>query len=274
MKPENILQATFLDILFDERNKTYGAYTLRKSYNSRLLKSFAVTILFSLSLAVGHYIHAHYLTAKDPIVHRLPVHEFEIIRPAEEQNKKENEKDPKKAPKQVSQKAYLVPEIVKDNLADKYLPEVKEFDFKSIGTLDKDGADANELVVPASEFGAQDNGETTEQPGAIADASAPLLEAEIMPQFPGGMEAFKKFMLRHLRQPELGEGEKIVVRVQFLVEADGSIKNVHVVHTGGALDDEVIRVVGKMPKWKPGVQNGRFVAVYFTLPVTFIGPEM
>jgi protein TonB len=68
--------------------------------------------------------------------------------------------------------------------------------------------------------------------------------------------------------------EKIIVRVQFVVDFDGSIKQVNVLQSGGKLDGEVIRVVGKMPKWKPGVQNGRSVAVYFTLPVTFLGPEI
>jgi protein TonB len=48
----------------------------------------------------------------------------------------------------------------------------------------------------------------------------------------------------------------------------------NILQSGGALDSEVLRVVAKMPKWKPGIQNGRFVPVYFTLPVTFMGPEL
>jgi len=95
-----------------------------------------------------------------------------------------------------------------------------------------------------------------------------------MPEYPGGMEAFKKFMLRHLRQPDLNAGEKVVVKIQFVVKADGVINRLKVVQSGGVLDDEVLRVARKMPKWKPGVQNGQFVAVYFTLPVTFLGPEI
>ncbi len=81
-------------------------------------------------------------------------------------------------------------------------------------------------------------------------------------------------MLRNLRKPDdLEEGEKIVVIIKFIVEADGSIVNTEVLKSGGRFDEEVLRVVKKMPKWKPGVQNGRFVSVYFNLPVTFAGSE-
>ena len=160
-------------------------------------------------------------------------------------------------------------------MADKNLPEVSELDNKIISNIDKDGgeADSDEVVIPAIENGKEGDGQNIEQPVEPVEPATPLIKAEVMPEFPGGMEAFKKFMLRNLRQPDLSEGEKVVVRVQFVVDADGSIKNMNILQSGGGLDSEVIRVVGKMPKWKPGVQNGRFVAVYFTLPVTFLGPD-
>jgi protein TonB len=274
MKPENILESDLLDIIFANRNKDYGAYTLRRNYSSTLIKSFAVTVLFSLSIAIALHIKSKFFNDKSSIAAGLPVHQFQLIKPAEQEKKKTVAKVVKRLPKH-AQKAYVTPQIVKDELADKEVPQLEELKDKVIGTIDERGTSKadDELFIPAQEEGNSSEGKAIDKPTEPEEVAAPLMKAEVMPEFPGGMEAFKKFMLRHLRQPELSEGEKVVVKVQFVVDADGSIKNTNILQTGGVLDTEVIRVVGKMPKWKPGVQNGRYVAVYFTLPVTFLGAD-
>jgi protein TonB len=274
MKPENILQADLLDIIFLGRNKEYGAYTLRKNYDTRLLRSFAATIVFVLSLIIGQYIKSNYFRDQISNVPPVPVHDVHLSKIQEPEKKKEIIKETKKLQKQLAQKAYVVPKIVKDDQADKSLPEVKELENKIISNTDKTGIDVSneEVIIPANNEG-KGEVQNNDQPIEVIEPTAPLVKAEVMPEFPGGMEAFKKFMLRNLRQPDLNEGEKIIVRVQFVVDADGSIKNMNILQSGGGLDNEVMRVVAKMPKWKPGIQNGRFVAVYFTLPVTFIGPD-
>jgi protein TonB len=212
---------------------------------------------------------------KIPALAVVPVHDVHLSNAPEPEKKKEVIKEIKKPLRQLAHKAYVVPKIVKDDIADKNLPEVKELENKIISNIDKTGNDVSndELIVPVNDKGKGGEGQAVEKPAEVIEPTAPLVKAEVMPEFPGGMEAFKKFMLRNLRQPDLNEGEKIIVRVQFVVDADGSIKNMHILQSGGGLDNEVIRVVAKMPKWKPGIQNGRFVAVYFTLPVTFMGPD-
>ena len=96
-----------------------------------------------------------------------------------------------------------------------------------------------------------------------------------MPEFPGGMNAFLKFMQRNLRRPdELEAGQKIVVITRFVVQADGSISGIQILHHGTSdLDKEVMRVINKIPKWIPGVQRGKNVPVFFKLPVTFVAEE-
>jgi protein TonB len=274
MKPEHILQADLLDIIFLGRNKEYGAYTLRKYYASRLLHSFGVTFLLVLSLVIVNQVKSNF-SDKIPALAVVPVHDVHLSNAPEPEKKKEVIKEIKKPLRQLAHKAYVVPKIVKDDIADKNLPEVKELENKIISNIDKTGNDVSndELIVPVNDKGKGGEGQAVEKPAEVIEPTAPLVKAEVMPEFPGGMEAFKKFMLRNLRQPDLNEGEKIIVRVQFVVDADGSIKNMHILQSGGGLDNEVIRVVAKMPKWKPGIQNGRFVAVYFTLPVTFMGPD-
>ena len=85
----------------------------------------------------------------------------------------------------------------------------------------------------------------------------------------------EKFMIRNLKQPDdLQEGEKIIVMASFVVNKNGEIEKIKITNTGRTdLNKEVQRVINKMPLWKPGIQNGNAVAVYFNLPVTFMSGE-
>ncbi|MBM6781478.1 M56 family metallopeptidase [Bacteroides mediterraneensis] len=101
---------------------------------------------------------------------------------------------------------------------------------------------------------------------------------EQMPEFPGGMRAGLEFMARNLKYPTKAQeaGKQGRVIVQFIVQKDGSLSDLHVLHPVDPwLDAEAIRVIGSMPKWKPGMQDGQAVAVKFNLPVTFAleGPK-
>jgi len=107
------------------------------------------------------------------------------------------------------------------------------------------------------------------------DQITPRQTAEIMPSFPGGMEALKKFLERNLTNPvSLNEGEMISVKVQFVVGFDGKLKSFTVLEDGGdEFNHEVIRVLKKMPDWIPGKSQGQNVSVYYTIPVKFISSE-
>src|SRR6266498_1137592 len=82
-----------------------------------------------------------------------------------------------------------------------------------------------------------------------------------------------KFLMKYLVTPdELEAGEKKIVLVRFMVDAEGTISKTEIVQTGGdKFDREVIRVLNKMPKWIPAMQNGAKVTTWFTQPVSFIG---
>jgi protein TonB len=72
----------------------------------------------------------------------------------------------------------------------------------------------------------------------------------------------------------LENGEKRIVNIRFHVDADGAVTNFQIVQSGGAaFDNEVIRVLKRMPNWMPAQQAGKAVAVSFTQPVTFVGAE-
>lgn len=99
-----------------------------------------------------------------------------------------------------------------------------------------------------------------------------LEKAEVMPQFPGGDQAMMKFVSENVQYPEEAKEKEISGRVLvgFIVEKDGSVNEVKIVRgIGGGCDEEAVRVVKAMPKWKPGKQDGKTVRVSYTMPFFF-----
>jgi protein TonB len=274
MKPETILQKDILDILFENRNKDYGAYNLRKNYPTRLLKALGFTFAFVFVVSVW-YVKANSTKDKVNFYAGKPVTDIYLKALDEPQKPKIIEKAKAIRKKLVAQIQHTEIKIVPDKEVDKPIAENKELENKEISTLTKGGLEAVEGEILPAPPEAADNGKIIEREKEVREEEvAPLTHADVMPVFPGGNEAFRKFMLRNLREPtDLEEGEKIVVIIKFIVEADGSIENAEVLKSGGRFDEEVLRVVKKMPKWKPGVKNGKYVSVYFNLPVTFAGSE-
>jgi protein TonB len=93
-----------------------------------------------------------------------------------------------------------------------------------------------------------------------------------MPRFPGGDAALMQFLSKNIKYPKEAENAKQEGRViaNFVVEEDGSVSNVKVVHgVAPLLDAEALRVLGLMPRWEPGQQNGKPVRVKYTVPITF-----
>ena len=111
---------------------------------------------------------------------------------------------------------------------------------------------------------------TEEEPAPVAEEIFTFVEE--YPEFPGGDKALREYILNNIKYPEVARTSGITgtVYVQFVVEKDGSISDVKVVRgIGGGCDEEAVRVVKSMPKWKPGKQRGQPVRVYFTLPIEF-----
>jgi protein TonB len=100
----------------------------------------------------------------------------------------------------------------------------------------------------------------------------PVNFAEIMPEFEGGLPALYAYLGKNMKFPPLALDNKLEAKlhVQFIVNKDGTISNVELLNPAGyGFDEEAIRVIKAMPKWKPGRQAGRNVSVYFVLPINF-----
>jgi len=107
-----------------------------------------------------------------------------------------------------------------------------------------------------------------EEPGE----EEPFAYVEQMPEFPDGQAALMQFLRDNIKYPAIARENGIAgqVVVRFVVTKDGTVTNAQIVKgLGGGLNDEALRVVKKMPKWKPGKHNGRAVPVTFNLPIKF-----
>ena len=138
-------------------------------------------------------------------------------------------------------------------------------------TSDADSGPQLTVVSQSSESASQKAPQhnTTSEPQNTEEV---FMVVENMPEFPGGLNACLKFLADHVAYPKEAAEKKIQGRVivQFVVMKDGSIANARVIRSvDPLLDAEALRVIGLMPKWKPGTQRGQAVNVKFTMPITF-----
>ena len=264
MKPELILKADVLDIIFENRNKEYGAYALRRDYNGRLLRGLAV--MFGVVLV---FIASSFLkngkdktnriidgVGPDPEIVKVELKHHKIPEPPKLQR--------------VASVQHTTPVIVKET--DKTVPDVDVLAKEvAIGTETVEGPPATPTAPATPEP------QVVSAPVEVHKEPEILVRSEIMPEFPGGEAAMRRFLQRNMRfeYENMEAGSRIEIRCRFVVDKDGKVTAIEIVKSAGRseFDKEVARVVGKMPEWKPGIQNGRNVAVYFTLPVVIEVPE-
>ncbi len=102
------------------------------------------------------------------------------------------------------------------------------------------------------------------------DKKAVLETANVMPQYPGGIKALLEFLKKNIHSPEDIDADDIAVKIKFVVNYSGKLEGFDVIQSGGeAFDNEVLRVLKKMPLWIPGKSNGENVSVYYVVPVKF-----
>lgn len=268
MKSEQIMKSDVLDIIFENRNKAYGAYALRKFYDNRLIKSIGVMMGVVAVLSAFTLIPKKTNTGTGSftvIENELAKIKQEIKKPVEPVKV-----DPPKTPPAPTQKFLSVIKIVQNDKVADSLPD--DLDKKMIGSVTNNvPGDAPLLVAPPPNTG--DGGGVVAAPAkSVVDIATPMDNPDEMPSFPGGMEGLKKFLQRNLNNPkDMEEGEMVSVKTRFVVGYDGKLKSFEIIQDGGEeFNKEVIRVLKKMPEWTPGKSNGQNVSVYYTIPVKFV----
>ena len=270
MKPELIMQADILDIIFENRNKEYGAYNLRKQYNNRVYKAVLVVFgLVSLLFLLNRIAfpsatnHGKLITALPPDI---------ILKPVEFKETKIPKSSPQPAVKAATRQ-HNTPVIIKEQVVDPIATITELARNVLIGTETIDGPLSQAIQVAGEDQnGTKKKVEVIELP---KEENKILIKAEFMPEFPGGQSALIRFLSKHLRMPEnvLQPGERAKILVQFIVGKQGEVSNIVFLETSGEIfEQEVLRVMRKMPTWKAGRQNGENVQVYFKIPVVFDAP--
>ena len=275
MKIEQIINSDMLDLIFEGRNKEYGAYDLRRRYRKIMIRT-GLIVLGLVILFVGWAFLKDRLKSLDDGPQDVKV-ELENLLPPPPMDENTPPPPPPPAPPPPPERAsvqYVPPvvkEVVKEEVVLATVDDLKEKD-PGVKTVEGDPnakVNINTSTDIAPVFGDAKKVVIEEK----EDDNKVFVSVEQKPTFPGGDAELFKWLAENIKYPsearENGLQGKVIVR--FLVEKDGSIKNVELVRdgVGGGAGNEALRVVKKMPNWKAGRQNGKAVRVQFTLPITF-----
>ncbi|SHN02288.1 energy transducer TonB [Chitinophaga sp. CF418] len=275
MNATNIIKSDFLDILFDGRNKDYGAYDLRRSEDRRVRNAIIGTTSIALVI-IGGYVLSNKLMAADMHTRKDVAVKETILKDLEiPEDKPVTPPPPPPAtppPPASSSIRVATPTITEDDLVrpEDEMPKLDSIGNKAIGVANIQG-DPNRVENPFAGDGTP--GGPIVEPPKVAEREIIDGYIEIMPSFPGGDDALARFLQKNIRYPHMAQetGIEGKIFVQFVVNFEGKISEVQTVgaQRGGGLEEEATRVVKLMPNWKPGRQNGHSVSVRYILPVGF-----
>ena len=292
MSKIDLYDPKWVDMVFADKNKAYGAYQLRKSVSQRNIK--ALVILLVAAFIGGGYLayqikkHKDELAAQEAYAAKMELAAIEQAKKEQAERKKQQKKEePKKVepekvvPETRATVKFTAPVIKDDKDVKEEMPPMVKMnkETKAIGTETKAGVEDRNIVADRS---------TVATPEQIIPkiekpvAEAPKVEApkediekkiftfaEQQPTFKGNVQAW---LTSHLQYPASAADNNIQgkVVVKFVVGRDGSVSRAEVVRgVDPALDREALRVVNSMPKWNPGMNNGQPANVWFQLPITF-----
>lgn len=274
MSKIDLISSDWVDLVFEGRNKAYGAYRLRKSTTKRnILAMVAVVLLLIVAfiiLTVKNFVDEQ--RAKVAMTQVTELTNYDQPKKKAEVKQKKVEVEPERVVERVKSSIKFTAPVIKKDEEVKPDEELKTQDElmstkTAIGTFDvKGNDDANGEVLKAKEVIAEPEPPKHEEENKVFDI------VEQQPMFPGGQTALMKYLSEHTKYPVVAQenGVQGRVTVQFVVEKDGSISDVHVLRgVDPSLDKEAVRVVKSMPRWTPGKQNGSAVRVKYQVPVTF-----
>lgn len=272
MDVNKIMNADFLDILFDGRNKEYGAYELRRSYNKRLTVAITAMILIALMIFLGSVI------SKEAEKNKKAKMEVQDVKLEEVKEQPKNEPPPPPPPPKMPEPPkieiakFTPPKIVKDEEVkeDEKPPEIDKIEEAKIGTINQEGTKDDGIVAPPVE--SKGTGDVVAPKAVEEDYDKVFTKVENPAEFPGGPDAWRRYLERNLQYPDNAQenGTQGVVRVQFIVDKEGNISEVQALNDpGDGLAEEAVRIIKKGPKWTPAEQNGRKVIYRHIQATTF-----
>ena len=259
----DLFKNQWLEVVFEGRNKLYGAYELRKSNNKTIVRSLVIgAVIFAFLVSIPMLANLLPDGSDDATLDQ----KITTVKLPPKEKPKENLPPPPPPPPKVDQVKFVKPVVAKAEDVVEEPPKIKEIVDKKIGAETIKGDPDAELTVEPVGNGPKD---VVEEDNSIYNTAG----IEVKPDFPGGIEKFYKFVGKNYQTPE-EEGLKGKVFVSFVVEKDGSLTDIKVIRDiGYGTGKEAIRVLKSCPKWSPGEQNGKKVRVLYSLPINIQSAE-
>jgi protein TonB len=261
----DILKNQWIEIVFEGRNKLYGAYELRKTNRKTSMRALIIgSIIFSLAISAP-LIASLIPDASDADENR-DIKITTVKLPPKKEEVKENLPPPPPPPPKVDQVKFVKPVVAKADEVTEEPPKIVEIKDKKLGAETIKGDPDAELTVEPVGTGPAE---------VIAEDTSvhSLAGIEVKPDYPGGMAKFYEYVGKTYVAPD-EEGLKGKVYVTFVVEKDGSLTDIKVIRDiGYGTGKEAVRVLNKCPRWNPGEQNGKKVRVLYSLPITIQSAE-
>lgn len=265
------------DMLFENRNKTYGAYFLRSNYSKYLTRALTIGTLIFGTLVGGAWGYNKFVAPNlDNEELRTVEIDLEALKDVEEDEPEPDippppPEEPPPPPPEIKQVKFLPPEPKADEEVkiEEPPPKVEEVEKAVISKKTVEGTDAISNFAPPPP-----PPPAITKPAGLGKAKEEEIftTVEQQPEFPGGVGAMYGYIGKNINYPSAAQRANVQgkVFVKFVVERDGSIGDITILKgIGFGCDEEAERVIKSMPKWSPGRQNGRNVRVYFTMPINF-----
>ncbi len=271
MSNVSIFEKKWIELVFEGKNKEYGAYQLRQENPKTTLKAFFFAI-FSISFVSGMAILLSSFSAKPVILPTEPVIDSVIkvsIYPEINQPELPKINTPKKVISDpIVEPEFFKPIVVETPFADQNVIKNDDLSNRNQSENENNGnGNGTEPTTLTSNGGG--NGNDVVEPKV---SSGPVIAAvlDTQPEFPGGMKKFYDYLANNFKDLEIENVEKITVMVSFVIEKDGSMTDIRVLRNPGyGADSEAIRVLKSLKtKWKAGVLNGQSVRTQYTMPIT------
>jgi protein TonB len=256
---EQLAVKPFDEIVFEHRNKEYGAYELRKRYNKHMNTAFIIAIsVFVISVSIPAIMD--FLEKLAPVEAETNVELTLVDAPPLDKDVPPPPPPPDPPPPVQETIKFTPPVVTEEPIDEKDIPPPQDEIKVQVGTETKEGTGDIELPTEG------DGKEEVEAPQQI------FTIVEQMPEFPGGEEKLFEYLGKNIKYPSMARENGITgtVYVTFVVEGNGEISDVKKLRgIGGGCDEEAMRVVKAMPAWKAGKQNGKSVRVQYNLPIKF-----
>lgn len=263
----DLFKPEWLDVVFQGRNKAYGAYELRKENPRTTSKAVLIGGLLFI-IAITSPLVIRYISGILPEEEKFKETEV-VLAPPPPIDEKELPPPPPEPPKPKLDQVRFPPPVVvpAEEVRDEEPPTVEELKVADPGQKTIEGDPNAEIKIDEPVGEAPKEAEVTED-NSVKDFAS----VEVLPEPPGGMAGWSKYLGKNLKYPPIARENNISGRVfvSFVVEKNGNLTDIKVMRgVGGGCDEEAVRVLKNAPAWKPGIQNGRPVRVAYTMPIVF-----